>query len=157
MTKVMNVAMIGGGFMGKAHAMAYASMPMFFWPAPAIPHRKVVVDVTDAMAETARDRYGFDEASSDWRAVVARPDIDVIDICTPNNVHAEIAIAAAKAGKAILCEKPLAMAGPEAEKMVAAVEKAKVPNRLTVRDWFSHWPSVRCCRRPSNPRPRFPW
>ena len=53
MTKVMNVAMIGGGFMGKAHAMAYASMPMFFWPAPAIPHRKVVVDVTDGMAEEA--------------------------------------------------------------------------------------------------------
>ena len=56
MTKVMNVAMIGGGFMGKAHAMAYAAMPMFFWPAPAIPHRKVVVDMTDGAAETARAR-----------------------------------------------------------------------------------------------------
>ena len=54
MTEEMNVAMIGGGFMGKAHAMAYAAMPMFFWPAPAIPHRKVVVDVTDDAAETAR-------------------------------------------------------------------------------------------------------
>ncbi len=126
MTKVMNVAMIGGGFMGKAHAMAYASMPMFFWPAPAVPHRKVVVDVTDAMAETARDRYGFDEASSDWRAVVARPDIDVIDICTPNNVHAEIAIAAAGAGKHIICEKPLARTVEEARAMAAAVKKAGV-------------------------------
>lgn len=126
MTKVMNVAMIGGGFMGKAHAMAYASMPMFFWPAPAIPHRKVVVDVTDAMAETARDRYGFEEASSDWRAVVARSDIDVIDICTPNNVHAEIAIAAAEAGKHIICEKPLARTVEEARAMAAAVKKAGV-------------------------------
>lgn len=126
MTKVMNVAMIGGGFMGKAHAMAYASMPMFFWPAPAIPHRKVVVDVTDAMAQTARDRYGFEEASSDWRAVVARPDIDVIDICTPNNVHAEIAIAAAEAGKHIICEKPLARTVEEARAMAAAVKKAGV-------------------------------
>ncbi|WP_320197445.1 Gfo/Idh/MocA family protein [Agrobacterium sp. rho-13.3] len=126
MTKVMNVAMIGGGFMGKAHAMAYASMPMFFWPAPAIPHRKVVVDVTDAMAETARDRYGFEEASSDWRAVVARADIDVIDICTPNNVHAEIAIAAAEAGKHIICEKPLARTVDEARAMAAAVKKAGV-------------------------------
>lgn len=126
MTKVMNVAMIGGGFMGKAHAMAYASMPMFFWPAPAIPHRKVVVDVTDAMAETARDRYGFDEASSDWRAVVARSDIDVIDICTPNNAHAEIAIAAAEAGKHIICEKPLARTVEEARAMAAAVKKAGV-------------------------------
>ena len=74
MTKIMNVAMIGGGFMGKAHAMAYAAMPMFFWPAPAIPHRKVVVDITDGAAEVARQRFGFDEASSDWRAVVARPE-----------------------------------------------------------------------------------
>jgi predicted dehydrogenase len=130
MTKVMNVAMIGGGFMGKAHAMAYASMPMFFWPAPAIPHRKVVVDVTDAMAETARDRYGFEEASSDWRAVVARPDIDVIDICTPNNVHAEIAIAAAEAGKHIICEKPLARTVEEARAMAAAVKKAGVINMV---------------------------
>jgi len=130
MTKVMNVAMIGGGFMGKAHAMAYASMPMFFWPAPAIPHRKVVVDVTDAMAETARDRYGFEEASSDWRAVVARPDIDVIDICTPNNVHAEIAIAAAQAGKHIICEKPLARTVEEARAMAAAVKKAGVTHMV---------------------------
>ncbi len=126
MTKTLNIAMIGGGFMGKAHAMAYASMPMFFWPAPAIPHRKVVVDVTDELAETARQRFGFDEASSDWRSVIARPDIDVIDICTPNNVHAEIAIAAAKAGKHIICEKPLARGGEEAKTMLDAVEKAGV-------------------------------
>ncbi|MBN9024505.1 MAG: Gfo/Idh/MocA family oxidoreductase, partial [Rhizobiales bacterium] len=126
MTKVMNVAMIGGGFMGKAHAMAYASMPMFFWPAPAIPHRKVVVDVTDGAAEEARRRYGFEEASSDWRAVVERPDIDVVDICTPNNVHAEIAIAAAKAGKHIICEKPLARTVDEARAMVEAVKAAGV-------------------------------
>ena len=126
MTKVMNVAMIGGGFMGKAHAMAYAAMPMFFWPAPAIPHRKVVVDLTDGAAEVARQRFGFDEASSDWRAIVARPDIDVVDICTPNNVHAEIAIAAAAAGKHIICEKPLARTVDEARAMAAAVKKAGV-------------------------------
>lgn len=126
MTKTLNIAMIGGGFMGKAHAMAYASMPMFFWPAPAIPHRKVVVDVTDDLAAAARQRFGFDEASSDWRAVIARDDIDVIDICTPNNVHAEIAIAAAKAGKHIICEKPLARGGEEAKAMLDAVEAAGV-------------------------------
>jgi predicted dehydrogenase len=130
MTKVMNVAMIGGGFMGKAHAMAYAAMPMFFWPAPAIPHRKVVVDVTDGMADEARQRFGFEEASSDWRATVNRPDIDVVDICTPNNVHAEIAIEAARAGKHIICEKPLARTVEEARAMAEAVNKAGVINMV---------------------------
>eukprot|EP00873_Tetraselmis_striata_P031716 jgi/Tetstr1/451980/TSEL_039016.t1 len=114
--------MIGGGFMGKAHAMAYAAMPMFFWPAPAIPVRKVVVDVNQDMAETARDRFGFEDASADWRAVIARPDIDIIDICTPNDSHAEIAIAAAKAGKHIICEKPLARTGAESKSMLDAVQ-----------------------------------
>jgi predicted dehydrogenase len=117
----LNVAMIGGGFMGKAHAMAYAAMPMFFWPAPAIPVRKVVIDINQEMADTARDRFGFEEGSSDWRAVIARPDIDIIDICTPNNSHAEIAIAAARAGKHIICEKPLARTGQESKTMLDAV------------------------------------
>ncbi|SDG58691.1 Gfo/Idh/MocA family protein [Pelagibacterium luteolum] len=118
----LNVAMIGGGFMGKAHAMAYAAMPMFFWPAPAIPVRKVVVDVNQEMAETARDRFGFEDASADWRAVIARPDIDIVDICTPNDSHAEIAIAAARAGKHIICEKPLARTGAESKTMLDAVQ-----------------------------------
>jgi predicted dehydrogenase len=122
----MNVAMIGGGFMGKAHALAYAAMPMFFWPAPARPVRKVVVDVTEQLAVDARERYGFAESSSDWRSVVARTDIDVVDIVTPNDSHAEIAIAAASAGKHIVCEKPLARTGDEARNMLDAVNKAGV-------------------------------
>ena len=126
MTRTLNVAMIGGGFMGKAHALAYAAMPMFFWPAPAIPVRKVVVDVTDALADEGRRRYGFEESSSDWRAVVKRPDIDVIDIVTPNDSHAAIAIAAAEAGKHIICEKPLARGGDEAKTMLDAVNRAGV-------------------------------
>jgi predicted dehydrogenase len=126
MTKTLNIAMIGGGFMGKAHALAYAAMPMFFWPAPAIPHRKVVVDVTADLAETARQRYGFDEAAHDWRSVIARQDIDAIDIVTPNDSHAEIAVRAAQAGKHIICEKPLARTGDEAKTMLDAVEKAGV-------------------------------
>ncbi|TPI31934.1 Gfo/Idh/MocA family oxidoreductase [Mesorhizobium sp. B3-1-9] len=126
MTRTFNVAMIGGGFMGKAHAMAYAAMPMFFWPAPANPVRKVVVDITDALADEGRRRYGFEESSADWRKVVTRPDIDVIDIVTPNDSHAEIAIAAAQAGKHIICEKPLARGGDEAKTMLDAVNKAGV-------------------------------
>lgn len=126
MSRTYNVAMIGGGFMGKAHAMAYAAMPMFFWPAPAMPVRKVVVDVTDALAGEARLRYGFEQGASDWRSVVRRPDIDIVDIVTPNDSHAEIAIAAAEAGKHIICEKPLARTGDEAKTMLDAVRKAGV-------------------------------
>ncbi|MYI69720.1 MAG: Gfo/Idh/MocA family oxidoreductase, partial [Boseongicola sp. SB0673_bin_14] len=130
MSKTMNVAMIGGGFMGKAHAMAYAAMPMFFWPAPALPIRKVVVDMSDELAEDARARFGFEEASSDWRAAVSRDDIDVVDICTPNNVHAEIAIAAAKVGKHVICEKPLARTVDEARAMAEAVKSSGVVNMV---------------------------
>ena len=126
MTKTLNVAMIGGGFMGKAHAMAYAAMPMFFWPAPAIPHRKVLVDVNAALADEGAKRLGFDESSSDWKSVIARKDIDVVDIVTPNDSHAEIAIAALKAGKHVICEKPLARTGAEARTMADAAREAGV-------------------------------
>jgi predicted dehydrogenase len=118
--------MIGGGFMGKAHALGHAGMPMFFWPAPAMPVRKVVVDVTEALAREAAERFGFEEWTTDWRAAVSRPDVDAVDIVTPNDSHAEIAIAAAQAGKHILSEKPLARTGDEARTMLDAVRKAGV-------------------------------
>jgi predicted dehydrogenase len=126
MSKIYNIAMIGGGFMGKAHAAAYAAMPMFFWPAPGIPVRKVLVDLNAEQAEQGRQRFGFEEASTDWRSVIERPDIDVVDIVTPNDSHAEIAIAAAKAGKHVICEKPLARTVAEAKAMLDAVQAAKV-------------------------------
>ncbi len=145
MTRTLNVAMIGGGFMGKAHALAYAAMPMFFWPAPAIPRRKAVVDVTADLAETARQRFGFDEASTDWRAVVARQDIEVVDIVTPNDSHAEIAIAAAKAGKHVICEKPLARTGAEAKTMLDAVEAAGVTHMVAFN--YRRTPAVALARK----------
>jgi predicted dehydrogenase len=128
--RALNVAMIGGGFMGKAHALAYAGVPMFFWPPPAIPVRKVLVDATDELASVGALRYGFERSSSDWRAVVTDPDVDIVDIVTPNNLHAEIAIAAAAAGKHIICEKPLARSGDEALTMLDAVEKAGVTHMV---------------------------
>lgn len=145
MTRTLNVAMIGGGFMGKAHALAYAAMPMFFWPAPAIPVRKVVVDITDALADEGRRRYGFDEASSDWRTVVNRPDIDVVDIVTPNDSHAPIAIAAAEAGKHIICEKPLARTGAEAKTMLDAVKKAGIIHMVAFN--YRRTPAVQLARK----------
>jgi len=128
--KKINIALIGGGFMAKAHALAQTAMPMFFWPAPALPVRKVVVDVTDELAAEAQQRFGFEEGSSNWREVVEREDIEVVDICAPNNSHAEIAIAAAKAGKHVICEKPLARTGDEAKSMLDAVESAGVKHMV---------------------------
>ncbi|WP_409304109.1 Gfo/Idh/MocA family protein [Peribacillus sp. SCS-155] len=128
--KKINIGMIGGGFMGKAHALAYAGMPMFFWPAPAIPYRHTVVDVTEELAKDASLRLGFENYSTDWREVVEDPNIDVIDIVTPNDSHAEIAIAAAKAGKHIISEKPLARTAEEAKSMLEAVEAAGVKHMV---------------------------
>ncbi|GER68341.1 oxidoreductase [Weizmannia acidilactici] len=128
--KNINVGMIGGGFMGKAHALAYASMPMFFWPAPAIPVRHTVADVNEELAKEAAARFGFEHYAGSWEEVVNHPDIDVIDIVTPNHTHAEIAIAAAKAGKHVICEKPLALGAKQAKMMLDAVEKAGVKHMV---------------------------
>ena len=124
--KKLNVGLIGAGFMGKAHSLAYVAMPMFFWPAPAIPVRKTIVDVSDSIAAEAAQRFGFEKSTSDWRSVVEDPEIDIIDIATPNHLHAEIAIAAAAAGKHIISEKPLARNGDEAKTMYDAVRNAGI-------------------------------
>ncbi|WP_309572252.1 Gfo/Idh/MocA family oxidoreductase [Deinococcus sp.] len=126
----LNVGLIGGGFMGKAHSLAYAAMPMFFWPAPAIPVRHTIAEVSDELAAGAAARFGFQHSTGDWRRVIDDPNIHVVDIATPNNSHAEIAIAAAQAGKHILCEKPLAPTIEEAKAMYEAVKKAGVVNMV---------------------------
>ena len=124
--KPLNVALIGAGFMGKAHSLAYAAMPMFFWPAPGMPVRHTIVEINDAVASEAATRFGFENSSSDWRLVIEDPNIDIVDIATPNHLHAEIAIAAAQAGKHIISEKPLARSGAEAKTMWDAVKDAGI-------------------------------
>jgi predicted dehydrogenase len=126
----LNVGLIGGGFMGKAHSLAYAAMPMFFWPAPALPVRHTIAEANDELAAEASRRFGFEHSTSDWRSVVEDPDIHVVDIATPNHLHAEIAIAAAKAGKHIISEKPLARTSSEAKAMYDAVTEAGVVNMV---------------------------
>jgi predicted dehydrogenase len=133
MAKPLNVGMIGYGFMGRAHSNAYRKVNNFF----DLDYQPVLKAVCARSADKAKafaDKWGYESVETDWRKLVARKDIDVIDICTPNNTHAEIAIAAAKAGKMILCEKPLALNGPQALTMVEAVEKAKVPNMV----WYNY-------------------
>ena len=124
--KNLNVGLIGAGFMGKAHSLAYVGMPMFFWPAPGMPVRHTIVDVSEAAASDAAKRFGFEHSSADWRSVIEDPNIDIVDIATPNHLHAEIAIAAAQAGKHIICEKPLARSGAEAKTLWDAVKNANI-------------------------------
>jgi predicted dehydrogenase len=130
MTQRLNVGLIGAGFMGKAHSLAYAALPLFFWPTPAIPVRKTIADVTDDLATEAAERFGFESGTSDWRRIVDDPEIHIVDIATPNDSHAEIAIAAAEAGKHIICEKPLARTAEEARPMYEAVQRAGVVNMV---------------------------
>jgi predicted dehydrogenase len=133
MTKPLNVGLIGYGFMGRTHSNAYCQVNHYF-DLPYKPVLRAACARDAGKVKDFADKWGFESTETDWRKLVERKDIDLIDICTPNNVHAEIAIAAAKAGKMILCEKPLAMTGPEGLKMVEAVEKAKVPNMV----WYNY-------------------
>lgn len=131
--KELRVAIIGYGFMGRAHSNAYKRLNDFF----PVEH-KVVLKVACARNEEKvkafAAQWGWERVETDWRKVVAAPDVDLIDICTPNDTHAEIAIAAAAAGKMIVCEKPLARTVAEAQPMVDAVKKAGVPNMA----WFNY-------------------
>jgi predicted dehydrogenase len=145
MTQTLNVGLIGAGFMGKAHSLAYAAMPMFFWPAPAIPHRKVIAEVGDEVAAEAARRYGFESSTGDWRRVIDDPTIDVVDIATPNDSHSEIAVAAAEAGKHILCEKPLARTADEARQMFEAVQRAGIVHMVAFN--YRRTPAVALAKR----------
>lgn len=119
----MRVAMIGYGFMGAAHSQGWRVAPRFF-DLPARPEMSVVVGRNAEAVAAAAEKWGWAESATNWREVIARDDIDVIDIVTPGDSHAEIAIAALEAGKHVLCEKPLANTVEEAEAMAAAAETA---------------------------------
>jgi len=125
--KTLNLGLIGCGFMGRAHSNAHRKVWNFF-DLEYRPVLKAICDSNEERAKAHAARWGFESVETDYRKLLARDDIDMIDLCLPNNMHAEVAIAAAKAGKMILCEKPLARNGKEAEGMVKAVEKAGVPN-----------------------------
>jgi predicted dehydrogenase len=129
MKREIGVALIGYAFMGKAHSNAYRQVTPFFSPR-LTPRLKVICGRTASHVKAAARTYGWEEASTNWREVVERPDIDLVDVATPGDSHAEIAIAAARAGKAVICEKPLANSVAEAERMLAAVEKAGVVHMI---------------------------
>lgn len=123
------VALIGHRFMGRAHSNAWRQAPRFF-ELPVHLRLKTLCGGNRAATRKAAIQLGWDKAETDWRRVIDDPEIDIIDICTPNDTHCEIAVAAARAGKAILCEKPLARDLREAEAMWRAVKKARVVHMI---------------------------
>ena len=132
--KKLNIGMIGYGFMGRTHSNAFSQVNHFF-DLPYQPVLKTVCARNADRAQRLRREMGLSNRSRrDWRKVVESPEIDLIDIASPNDTHAEIAIAAAKAGKMVMCEKPLGRNAAEAEAMVKAVEAAGVPNMV----WYNY-------------------
>ncbi len=119
----LSVGMVGYAFMGAAHSQAWRNAPRFF-DLPLHPRLAALAGRDAARVTQAAGRLGWDSTETSWEALVARDDIDLIDVCTPGDTHAEIAIAALEAGKHVLCEKPLANSVEEAEAMVRAAEKA---------------------------------
>lgn len=129
----LRIGMVGYGFMGRTHSNAFTQAPKFFDLARE-PELTAVAARSKDRAEEFAANWGYGSVETDWRALIDRDDIDLIDIAAPNNVHHEIAIAAAEAGKMVMCEKPLGRTAAESSEMVAAVEKAGVPNMV----WYNY-------------------
>jgi predicted dehydrogenase len=137
--KQLRIGLIGTGFMGRTHSNGYNRVANFFPDLAYTPVLKAVCSRNKEKVQAFADQWGYESVEIDWKTLIARDDIDAIDICTPNDTHAEISLAAATAGKMILCEKPLSRNLAEGEKMVEAIEKAGVggiPLKSTV--WYNY-------------------
>ena len=132
--KDIRIALIGSGLMGRTHSNGYKRISDFFPELRYHPVLKAVCSRREDKVRAFAEQWGYESTETDWKAVIARDDIDAIDICTPNETHAEIAIAAAKAGKMILCEKPLARNLKEAQEMVNVIEASGVNNTV----WYNY-------------------
>jgi predicted dehydrogenase len=132
--KKINIGLIGGGFMGRTHSNGYNRVPNFFPDLAFTPVLKAVCFRNETKLKAFAAQWGYESTETDWRKLIERDDIDAVDICTPNDTHAEIAIAAAKAGKMILCEKPLARDLAESKQMVDAIAAAGVKNTV----WYNY-------------------
>jgi len=133
MKKKLNIGLVGYGFMGRTHSNAFLQTPRYF----DVPYEPVLKAVCARNADRVKSfaaNWGYESIETDWRALVDRKDIDLVDIASPNDTHAEIAVAAARAGKMVSCEKPLGRTAAEAERMVDAVESARVPNTV----WYNY-------------------
>jgi len=131
--KPLNVGLVGYGFMGRTHSNAFGKVAQFF-DVERRPILKAVCGRNEAGVKTFARQWGYESVETDWQKLVERADIDLVDIATPNDSHAEIAVAAAAAGKMVMCEKPLGRNPAEAARMVAAVERAGIPNMV----WYNY-------------------
>ena len=132
--KELRIGVVGCGFMGRTHSNGYNRIDNFFPALAYTPVLKAVCARNESKAKAFAEQWGYESFETDWKKLVAREDIDAVDICTPNDTHAEIAIAVAEAGKMVLCEKPLARSLEESQQMVDAVEKAGVANTV----WYNY-------------------
>jgi len=131
--KQLNIGLVGYGFMGRTHSNAFLQAPRFF-DLPMKPVLKALCARNADRAKAFASNWGYESIETDWRKLIERKDIDLIDIASTNDTHHDIAIAAAKAGKMVMCEKPLGRTAAEAKAMVDAVESAKVPNSV----WYNY-------------------
>lgn len=131
--KQLNIGLVGYGFMGRTHSNAFLQAPRYF-DLPCRPVLKAVAARNEARVKAFAANWGYESYATDWRDLVSRKDIDVIDIASPNDTHHEIAVAAADAGKMVMCEKPLGRNAAEAQAMTDAVERAGVPNTV----WYNY-------------------
>lgn len=122
----LRIGVVGAGWMGKVHAMAYRMARQAFGPEPAVPVLDTIADLDAGLAEAGASECGFRHSTTDWREVVDDPAIDIVDICTPNDMHVDVALAALAAGKHVYCEKPLANSVEDARRMTEAAERAGV-------------------------------
>ncbi|WP_373505336.1 Gfo/Idh/MocA family protein [Aestuariivirga sp.] len=131
--KKLNIGMVGYGFMGRTHSNAFSQVPHFF----DLGYQPVLKTICARSADKAKafaEQWGYEGSATDWRTLIDDKSIDLIDIASPNDTHMEIAIAAAQAGKMVMCEKPLGRSAAESQKMVDAVEKAGVANMV----WYNY-------------------
>ncbi len=133
MKKKLNVGLVGYGFMGRTHSNAFSKAGQFF-DLPFKPVLKTVCARNEERARAFAANWGFESVETDWRKLVESPEIDLIDIASPNDTHLEIAVAAARAGKMVMCEKPLGRNAAESELMVDAAEEAGVANMV----WYNY-------------------
>lgn len=142
--KTVRVGMVGYKFMGKAHSNAYRALPMFF-PKSIKPEMKAICGRDPEGVEQAREQFGWESSETDWRELVGRDDIDLVDINAPSDAHKEIALAAAAAGKHLFCEKPLALTLEDSREMLAVAEKAGVKHMVGFNYRFS--PAVKLAKK----------